>query len=56
MSAAGTFAKKAEDQIPYCRDQGLPYLAAAARSGTSIQAATFVQTRSGLFGFGTEDL
>jgi hypothetical protein len=56
MSATGTFAKKAEDHIPYCRDQGLPYLAAAARAGTSIQSKTFVQIGSGLFAFEAEDL
>jgi len=56
MSAASTLPKKAEDHIPYCKDQGLPFLAAAAKAGVSIQAKTFIQTAGGVFDFAAEGL
>lgn len=56
MSSASTLPKKADAYIPYCKDQGLPFLAAAARSGVSIQLKTFIQTAAGVFDFAAEGL
>lgn len=51
-----SFAKRADDQIPYCHDQGMPYLTGAAKAGVSLQAKQ--KTLSGaaphVFTFATE--
>lgn len=36
--ATSNLPKKAEDHIPYCKDQGLPYLVGAGSAGLAMQA------------------
>lgn len=33
-------AKRAQDHIPYCEDQGIPYVTGAAAAGVAIQFAS----------------
>lgn len=34
--------KKASDHLPYCQDQGMPYLAGAGKAGVSIQVKALI--------------
>ncbi len=38
---ASGLAKRADSQIPYCEDQGIPYVAGAAAAGVGLQFASF---------------
>lgn len=49
ITAASGLTKRASDQIPYCRDQGIPYLAAAAQAGICIQSKQIVQVGASPF-------
>jgi len=49
ISATSGLTKKASDQIPYCRDQGIPYLAGAAAAGMSVQSAQVTQVGASPF-------
>jgi len=44
VSASSGLTKRASDQIPYCKDQGIPYLAGAAQAGVSVQYAQVTQS------------
>jgi hypothetical protein len=46
-----TFAKKASDQIPYCKDQGIEYLVEAGKSGMSLQYIRYVFAAGGIVNF-----
>ncbi len=49
VTPSSGLTKRASDQIPYCKDQGIPYLAAAAAPGMSIQAAQVTQVGASPF-------
>lgn len=54
---SSTFPKKARDQIPYCEDQGMPYLAGAGAAGVSVQhKPNWVMPAGGVFVFANEGL
>ena len=46
--ATSLLPKRADEQVPFCRDQGLPYLAGAGHSGLSVQAAQWPMSASGI--------
>lgn len=54
ISAASGLTKKASDQIPYCRDQGMPYLAGAAVAGMTVQSKQVIQVGAAPFSVGLE--
>jgi len=43
VTPSSGLTKRASDQIPYCKDQGIPFLAAAAKAGVSVQYAQVTQ-------------
>lgn len=49
MSSA--ISKRADKHIPYCEDQGIPYLLAAGQAGKSMQACTFTMGGGGVVTF-----
>lgn len=53
----GKMKKAAKDQIPYCEDQGIPYLSGAGKAGVSIQfKAGWAMVSGGVFVFADQGL
>lgn len=54
VTPSSGLTKRASDQIPYCKDQGIPYLAGAAEAGVSVQAAQITQAGASPFAIDLE--
>lgn len=54
--ATSVSAKKASDSIPFCKDQGLPYLVGTNNPGVSIQASRYTMVAGGVFNFAAQGL
>ena len=56
VRATSQIEKKASDYIPYCKDQGIPYLVGSSQHGISLQVLNFTMPADGLFVFADEGL
>lgn len=52
----GAMKKNAEDQIPFCEDQGIPNLCGTNGAGICIQSLTWTMVAGGVVTFATEGL
>lgn len=51
MAAISNLPKRADAHIPFCKDQGLPYIVGAAKTGVSIQRGQIAMPADGVILF-----
>src|SRR5512137_1893620 len=51
MAAVSNNPKRADSHIPFCKDQGLPYLSGAAKAGVTIQRGQIAMPADGILLF-----
>lgn len=51
MAAVSNNPKRADAHIPFCKDQGLPYLSGAAKAGVTIQRGQIAMPADGILLF-----
>jgi hypothetical protein len=51
MAAVSNNPKRADAHIPFCKDQGMPYLAGAAKAGVTIQRGQIAMPADGILLF-----
>lgn len=54
--AGSTNPKRADNHIPYCHDQGMPYLAGAHKAGVTVQSFQIAMPADGIIKFATVGL